>query len=204
METTPLSHHFISDHEKMAQMVLRKIKRVYEINETDWTPDERDTAQITEQINRYFESADWKKERDLQIGYSGMDNTIAPLLDQTAHTIMTRYMEAFSLRETVMKHPDIINHPRERLDEDGYPKPKPRFQCLYDWPYARLDLTEAYVNHLSNIAQQQFRDTGLNERSTRVLHGLVVRSALAIDQTLGHRTCATIQPVTYNRQQTPQ
>lgn len=166
---------------RMAESVLAKIKRVYGLTEDQLGLPDLYRPLAKRNTDAYLQSGMWTTPRDRQIGFSNLDPAAASVLDKAAVTILNNYFDALSLRET------IITTPKDQIPE--------QYQYLYPQQYVRLDMADAYINHVSNESQKILHNAGLNDRSALSLHGNLIKTALMFHRSMGGHVVDYIDPV---------
>lgn len=152
-------------HARAATAVRNKILRTYNLDKARLALPDDLVAEELSQTGYFFCSSDkWKQTLAAAMKSSGLADTAAPGIEKAARAIIHRYIECFHLQQLTAEA-----QVRKRDSEtDGY----------YNDSYTRKSLADIYTNHLSNQAEAELRQAGLDRRSAHLTYGVLVGQAV--------------------------
>ena len=168
METqTPSQYHNrAAFHERAAKAVRAKIEKAYALT-PEFTALPSDLAnRLAVGFDDTLHSTQWQHTLQVALESSGCTQTLAPAINDIAKRFVQHYAQAFYLNRCVMEVP------QEKVPQ--------HYGNFYRWNYTRGTLGGIYTNHISNMAEAELRDAGLNIKSAHAVHGLIIGMTLRL------------------------
>lgn len=141
--------------------VRKKIMHVYGLKEEDFTMGDEVACPFRTEIHALLNGQRFPERRALCIQSSQLSEAAIKKLDDTVASILERYGDGFEVREKVYTANVSQKHPQEFGEQN-----------------VRTALADAYINHISNAAQQSLLAIGLTEEDAISMHGLLIKMAL--------------------------